>query len=316
VTRDGSSRPWRTLAAGAMMIVGAEAMLLVDVRARGGAMVPHDPLPDPAGAVEAFARFMSVSTTPLCWLGFMLVADGILARRGGSPLRQRPRRFLVCAITSIPVWLFFDWVNFSFMHAWAYHGLPANALHLYAGYAISFAAITPAMLMSAELLQRLGVRRLRGPAVPFGPRSSAALVALGIAFIALPFALRDPIANLTLWVAPIMVLDPINRAIGVPSVTGDLARARPGRLAALMLGGLACGLLWEFWNYWAAAKWTYDLPFLGPLERWRYFEMPLPGLLGFVPFGPSCWVAFHTLVAALRGAGLRVEPLPDDDAVL
>jgi hypothetical protein len=83
-----------------------------------------------------------------------------------------------------------------------------------------------------------------------------------------------------------------------------------------MLAGLVCGLLWEFWNYWAAAKWTYNLPFLGSLEHVRYFEMPVLGLLGFLPFGPSCWVMFQLVVAIAGRLGLRVEPLPSDDSLL
>ncbi|MHC4652839.1 MAG: hypothetical protein ACYTES_18520, partial [Planctomycetota bacterium] len=82
-------------------------------------------------------------------------------------------------------------------------------------------------------------------------------------------------------------------------------------------GGLTCGVLWEFWNYWAAAKWTYDLPFLGPLEQHRLFEMPLPGFGGFLPFALECWVVFQTILLVMTGLRLRLfEPLPDDDAVL
>ncbi len=86
-----------------------------------------------------------------------------------------------------------------------------------------------------------------------------------------------------------------------------------------MAGGATCGFLWEFWNYWAAAKWTYDLPFLGPLEDYRYFEMPWVGFSGFLPFALECWVVYQTvLLIAGRLLPRRrlVEPLPDDDAIL
>ena len=85
----------------------------------------------------------------------------------------------------------------------------------------------------------------------------------------------------------------------------------------MFAGGATCGLLWEFWNYWAVAKWTYHLPFLGELARWRYFEMPLVGFLGFLPFAAECWVMLNVIIAGLGRLGLRVaEPLPDDAAVL
>ena len=85
-----------------------------------------------------------------------------------------------------------------------------------------------------------------------------------------------------------------------------------------MLGGVTCGLCWEFWNYWAVAKWTYQLPFLGDLERYKIFEMPWLGFLGFLPFAVECWVVFNTVVLCLDRLGPRdmVEPLPNSDAII
>jgi hypothetical protein len=132
-----------------------------------------------------------------------------------------------------------------------------------------------------------------------------------------PMVVRDPLGTLTLWLAWIFVFDPINHRLGAPSLIGDWRAGRPGRTLALMAGGATCAFLWEFWNYWAAAKWTYHLPFLGAFEEVRYFEMPLPGLLGFAPFALECWVLFQTVVLALDRLGLRLaEPLPDADSIL
>ena len=76
-------------------------------------------------------------------------------------------------------------------------------------------------------------------------------------------------------------------------------------------------MLWEFWNYWAIAKWTYQLPFLGALEQYRYFEMPWVGFVGFLPFAAECWVVLNTIIAVLEKSRLRVaEPLPDEVAVM
>ena len=86
-----------------------------------------------------------------------------------------------------------------------------------------------------------------------------------------------------------------------------------GRTLAAFTGGLMCGFLWEFWNYWALTKWTYNLPFLGSIERYKYFEMPLPGLLGFLPFGIECWIMWQLIRIPLDGLA---EPLPDDHALL
>lgn len=141
--------------------------------------------------------------------------------------------------------------------------------------------------------------------------------AVGVAFTAWTGLAHDPLSNLTLWVGLIFLLDPINAKLGAPSLLRDWQAGRFARTLALAAAGLTCGLLWELWNYWAVAKWTYDLPFLGPLESVRYFEMPLPGLLGFIPFAGECWVMLNTIIAMLHRCGLRIaEPLPDPRTVL
>jgi hypothetical protein len=116
-----------------------------------------------------------------------------------------------------------------------------------------------------------------------------------------------------LWTSLVFLLDPINYWLGLPSMFRDFERGWYGRTLAAMAGGLICGFLWEFWNYWALTKWTYHLPFLGVTEQYKYFEMPLVGLLGFIPFGVECWVMWQLMRWPLRGL---VEPLPDDRQLL
>jgi hypothetical protein len=176
------------------------------------------------------------------------------------------------------------------------------------------------MFMAAELFQQLGLRRVRGTAVPIARPWQVAMFVVGLPLFLSPFFLRDPVACCPLGISLVLVFDPLNHWLGrgrTPTLIGDWQDGRWGRTVSLMLGGLTCGLLWEFWNYWAAAKWTYDLPFLGPLEPYRLFEMPLLGFAGFLPFALECWVIFQTILLVMAGLRLRVvEPLPDDDAVL
>ena len=76
------------------------------------------------------------------------------------------------------------------------------------------------------------------------------------------------------------------------------------RVAALVVAGISCGFLWEFWNYWAIAKWHYHIPisFVGP----RLFEMPLLGYLGFIPFAFECFALQEFLVAIIPSHFHRV----------
>lgn len=318
--RRGSGRISLTL--GIALIVVFEIGLFADVAFRDGALVPHQDLPGPDGVVPEIARWIAVNMTPLCWTAYLLLMDGLLAgiaagrrARGTADtaaIRARPVRFLVCFLASIPIWLVFDGINFGFIMAWDYHGLPDNLLHRHIAYFFAFGAICPAMFLTAELLIGLRLVRLRGLVVRIGPRVQIAMMIAGLLAGLFPILVRDPIGSLTLWLAFWFLLDPINHRLGAPSLIGDWAQGRWTRTVALMLAGLICGFLWEFWNYWATAKWTYDLPFLGPAEAFTYFEMPVIGLVGFLPFALECWVMFQTVVLVLRRLGLRrVENLPD-----
>jgi hypothetical protein len=138
-------------------------------------------------------------------------------------------------------------------------------------------------------------------------------LAAGAAMVGWVFLSRSPAANLTLWTSLVFLLDPVNLKLGRPSMFRDWQNGWYGRTLAAFAGGLLCGLLWEFWNYWALIKWVYHLPFLGPLEHVKYFEMPAVGLLGFIPFGLECWVMWQAMRVPLDGLA---EPLPDERTLL
>ena len=316
-----------TLCFGLGAILVCEALLFTDVWLRDGAIVPGDSLAEPTGPLAHIARWTAVNVAALCWVAYLVALDGLLtliaARQGrggecdGSPIRRRPRRFVLCFLVSVPIWLFFDWINFSFIQAWDYHGLAENLVARWTGYFFAFGAICPAMFLTAEVFRQLGLDPKRGPILIIPGPLQVGFVLLGLALLALPFALRDPLGNFGLWLALCFLLDPINRRLGAPSLIADWGAGRWGRTLSLMAGGFTCGLLWEFWNYWAVAKWTYSLPFLGALEEIRYFEMPVLGLTGFLPFALECWIAFQTIAHVVRRLSPRaVEPLPETGSSL
>jgi hypothetical protein len=69
---------------------------------------------------------------------------------------------------------------------------------------------------------------------------------------------------------------------------------------ALLASGAICGVLWEFWNFWATTRWTYTLPYLGDA---KLFEMPLVGYLGFPPFALECYAMWQWLRGMLGARG-------------
>lgn len=294
---------------------------------RGWAVIPYVDLAPPIGGLQTLSRWIAANLTPLCWIGYLFTIDGLLEWRNrrqgepralhGSPIRPRPRRFVFCFLASVPLWLWFDWVNFSFIDAWRYHGLPDNIVHRNLVYFFAFGAISPAMFLTAELYQRLGLGPVQGKSIRIGLTTEILLICIGCAFLVFPFAVRAPVGSLTMWLGWLLLLDPINSRLGAPSIFADWREGRFGRTLALLAAGATCGILWEFWNYWATAKWTYHLPFLGQLEEYRYFEMPLVGFLGFPVFAIESWVMFQTLVWVIdRLRSGVLESLPDERNLL
>ena len=106
------------------------------------------------------------------------------------------------------------------------------------------------------------------------------------------------------WLGFIFLLDPINARLGAESLREDIRAGRYDRLRNLLIGGLLCGALWEFWNYWAGAKWHYTVPMF---EHTKIFEMPLPGYLGFPPFAVECFT-MYVFVRALLERLARGQP--------
>ena len=253
------------------------------------------------GWIRHVGIFVGVHFTPLIWCGYLLVLLGLLGFAAHCVFAARWRfRLLALSLWSVIAWCYFDWLNFRFMrnsatglHAWEYQGLPPAAADRAIGYFIAFAAIAPALFLTAELLRRAGLWRLNSAGIRIAPAFQIAAFLLGVCFFAGPFILHDPIANFMIWCSLIFMLDPVNFWLGRPSLIADWRAGRWGRTLALMLGGLACGLLWEFWNYWAIARWTYHLPFLAGWKHVHYFAMPLPGLIGYLGFGPQMWVMWQ-----------------------
>jgi hypothetical protein len=250
--------------------------------------------------------------------------------------------FIWCVFDLINFWVFAP------HHAWRYVGMPPAFADRLWGYILAFGAVVPGMLLIGQLYLSLGlfdwasIRPLSpSPGTPGEGRGGGIAVSdkdphpnplpeyrgrgqrrarrmprwlvlvaflAGVAMLAWPLLSRRQVTNYTLWTSLVFLLDPINLWLGRPSMLRDWENGWFGRTLAAFAGGLTCGLLWEFWNYWALAKWVYDLPFLGALERYKYFEMPLPGLLGFIPFGIECWVMWQMMRIALDGLA---EPLPD-----
>ena len=238
--------------------------------------------------VEPVAMFF----TPIAWTAYILVADAaVFAVRGRSRLRDAPAEFARVAVLSIPLWLIFEAYNLRLQN-WTYTGLSINWLAGNFGYAWAFATITPGIFVTADLVESLGWFARPSRAVQFSAAAQRSMVAFGAALLMAPLVVpRHPAAYLfaLVWVGFVFLLDPINHRLHLPSLLGDLARGQRARLYSLLVAGWVCGWVWEFWNYWASAKWRYIFPMS---QGWKIFEMPVPGFLGFLPFALECFVMY------------------------
>ncbi len=255
-----------------------------------------------AAEVLLFRRVWPVTVyfTPAAWTGYILLADAmVFAVRGRSRLHDSPRGLLLVAALSIPLWLVFEAYDVR-LRNWTYVGVPHQWAAALLGYGWSFATITPGIFETGDLVESFGWFRAARP-VRFSNAAEWGMVVFGAACLIVPLALPQPIAAYLfalVWIGFVFLLDPLNHRLGLPSLLGDLAEGRRGRLYSLFLAGWVCGWLWEFWNYWATAKWHYIFPMF---QRWKIFEMPAPGFLGFLPFALECFVMYVTASWALRG---------------
>lgn len=229
--------------------------------------------------------------TPIAWTGYILFVDAwVVKRRGQSWLMSARAEFAFLAAVSVPLWLVFEWYNKYFLENWHYINLPENLALRYFGYVWSFATIWPAIFETGDLVASFRRNeRDRGRAIP-APRvqkrawrgSDTAWFLIGAALLIGPIAFPSPYLAAPVWLGFIALLDPVNRWLGAEALDRE-------RTVNLALAGLICGVVWEFWNYWARTKWIYDVPILSEL---KVFEMPVLGYGGFPAFALECFTMY------------------------
>jgi len=248
-----------------------------------------------------FSRFPPVEMyfTPIVWTGYILILDALNFKLHGSSLiRTRPREFAFMLPWSIFCWLVFEGYNL-YLQNWTYVGLPENIVLRWIGYGWSFATIFPAILETYEFVRpSFSTMRVR-PREPSN-RLLLSLLIAGLFCLLLPLAVNQNAASrmfALVWVGFAFLLEPITFWNGERSLIRDFRQGGIASLIALLLSGFICGILWEFWNYWASAKWHYSFPLSisGP----KIFEMPLLGYLGFPAFAIEVYCLQNFLMMIL-----------------
>jgi hypothetical protein len=231
---------------------------------------------------------------PLVWWSYIFIIDGVVFLRTGRSLiwvngRHFDSRFWLMACVSAVIWLIFEAFNLR-LDNWWYHGVPANRAMRWTGTLVSFATVVPLLAETERLLASVRCcERLPAPRLALTPGLLLAAQATGGVML-LTCALVPHYAFPLIWGGFALLIDPINDRAGAPSLLREWAQGRPARTYRLLASGLIAGLLWEMWNFWAVARWSYTVPFVGGL---KLFEMPLAGFLGFPPFALEAFVLYQ-----------------------
>ena len=254
-----------------------------------------------------FRRVGPVATyfTPIAWSACILIADGaVLAITARSRLHDAPITLARMALLSIPLWLIFEAYNLRLAN-WTYVGVPREWAAALVGYGWSFATITPAIFETSDLVQAL-LPPLPAKTWTISRAGEDVMMTCGVACLIIPLVVPRRIAAylfVLVWIGFLLLLDPVNRRLRLPSFIGDLSEGFRRRLYGFILSGWICGWLWEFWNNWAEGKWHYTFPMF---QQWKIFEMPAPGFVGFLPFSLECF-AMYVTAAWLAGWVKRVK---------
>ncbi len=228
--------------------------------------------------IEPFATWYF----PVVWFGYILVVDSLVFKlRRNSLISNRFPDFIGMLVVSTFIWWIFEFINIS-VNNWSYLGIKdlGNLRNLF-GF-IAFSTVLPAFFETVELIRCVHIfdsRRLK-KSHKITKGFLHLMVAIGVISFVAPVFLPK-FAFPLVWASFFFLLDPINYLHRQPSIIQHLRDRKLAVPLSLLLAGIIMGFFWEFWNYWAAAKWIYDVPFVG---FFKVFEMPILGYLGYFPF--------------------------------
>lgn len=250
------------------------------------------------------------------WMAYILIVDGIVRWRTGTSLLSRSRReFALLFVSSAPLWWIFELFNIR-LDNWSY-SIPFSYTRFeYVLFgSIAFSTVVPAIFETAELYRSFGRLNRAWYWVRFLPGPSGWLQTLLFGLLMLAAILLFPDQAFPLiWVSVFFIGDPINRKVGLSSITEQTAEGRWDTVRVLILAGLTCGFFWEMWNYWSEPKWVYHVP---GVDFLRIFEMPILGYLGYIPFALEVYALYHLLgrfIGATRATYVRFDTPRDDSA--
>ncbi len=224
------------------------------------------------------------------WWSYILTIDALIYRlKGNSLLLSRTKEFFLMIPWSIFIWLIFEAANLS-LENWYYINLPHSLFERWLGYAVAYGTVLPGLFETKEFLESFGLfKKSKVKKIVISLEKHPVLILLGVVCL-VSSVLIPQYFYAMIWVGFIFLLEPFNYRWGRRSLLKDLEEGNPREIYLLLTAGLICGVLWEFWNFWAFSKWVYTVPFF---EELKGFEMPFLGFLGFPPFAVQAYVMYN-----------------------
>jgi hypothetical protein len=234
------------------------------------------------------------------WWSYILIIDAIIYRlKGNSLILSRTKELLLMVPWSVFIWLIFEAANLS-LENWYYINLPNSTVERWLGYAVAYGTVLPGIFETTELLETIVVlKKSQTKKTVLSQKGHRVLILLGVLCLVSSVLIPKYFFPL-IWLGFIFLLEPFNYRFGGRSLLKDLEEGDPRKIYLLLTAGLICGLLWEFWNFWALSKWIYTVPFF---EDMKGFEMPVLGFLGFPPFAIQAYVMYNFISLFRFGRG-------------
>jgi hypothetical protein len=221
----------------------------------------------------------------------MLIDSLVFHVKKDSLLTRHPKKLLSIFIVSLGFWIIFEHYNFVIL-GWTYENI--SSVEILAGL-IAFASIIPAVFETAELIRNLHLfDKIKGKKMKVDKNVLHLSILLGAVFLVLPFFVYSAWMWVLVWTGFFFLLDPINYLNGESSVIRDIANRKWSMPLSLFVAGYICGFLWEFWNFWAVARWHYTWYLQIPmLAQPKLFEMPIAGYLLYGPFAWELYAMYN-----------------------
>jgi len=244
--------------------------------------------------LSLFLNFVPIESYyfAIAWIGFIFLIDSfveIISKK--SLIQNNLQKFFLLFVLSAIFWWIFEFLNLGITN-WDYtSGRMPMSLAQIVWRTLCFSTVLPAIFEVAELfkvLHRFDKYKLAHKH-KITKKLLYFMMIIGLITLILPLAFPKYFYPL-IWACFYFLLDPINYMHNEPSLIGYLEKRKLGIIFSLAAAALVCGILWEYWNYWAPIKWTYSVPFVGFL---KIFEMPILGYTGYIPFAFELYTMYH-----------------------